>query len=359
MKMIPLINLKIQYDSIKSEIDEAMQKVIDDSSFIMGKDVEQFEKEFANFCNAKHVVGTSSGTTALHLAAEAINIKQGDEIITVPNTFIATIEPFLKMGAKIKFVDVDEYYNIDVNKIKEKITDKTKVIIPVHLYGQSADMQPIKEIAEKYNLKIIEDCCQAHGAEYNNRKVPITDIGVFSFNPSKSLGAFGDAGIIIFKDKELAEKIKKLSNHGRKKKYEHDEVGYNFRLDALQAAILRVKLKYLDDWNNKRIKNAKLYNELLENVNVILPKKNDNVKHIYHLYVIRTKNRDKLQKYLKDNGIATGIHYPVPLHQQPFYKKKERYPITEQYSKEILSLPIFPELTEEQITYVCNKIKEI
>ena len=356
--MIPLVDLKAQYNSIKDEIDGAIQNVIDASSFIMGEDVEKFEKEFADFCNAKYAVGTSNGTTALHLAAEAIGIKLGDEIITSPNTFIATVEPFLKMGAKIKFADIDEYYTIDANKIEEKITEKTKAIIPVHLYGQPADMQPIKEIAEKHNLKIIEDCAQAHNSEYNNKKIPVTDIGCFSFFPGKNLGAFGDAGAIIFNDKELAERIRNLSNHGRKNKYEHNEPGYNFRLDSMQAAILRVKLKYLGKWTDMRINNAKLYNEFLENENIILPKRRESCKHVFHLYVIRVKDREKLQKYLTDNGIATGIHYPVPLHLQPFYNKKESHLLTEKYSREILSLPMFPEFKEEQIKFVCDKIKE-
>ncbi len=359
---IPFVDLKAQYSSIKEEIDPVIKEILDNTNFIMGQPVEQFEKEFASYCNAKNCIGLSSGTSSLLVALKAAGIQQGDEVITTPHTFIATTEAITELNAKVKFVDIDkETYTINPELIEKAITEKTKAIIPVHLYGQSADMDPIINIAEKHNLTIIEDCAQAHGAEYKGKKVPVSSIGCFSFYPGKNLGAYGDAGAIITNDNEIAEKAAIIRDHGRKKgdKYIHTITGSNYRLDALQAAILRVKLKHLDEWTERRRNNAKTYNDLLKDI-VTIPKEAEYAKHVYHLYVIRVKERDRLKTFLKEKGISTGIHYPTPLHLQPALKslkyKEGDFPITETTSKEILSLPMFPELTQEQIEHITQMI---
>ena len=363
--MIPLVDLKAQYNSIKTEIDNAIQGVLDSTSFIMGEELKRFEEEFTLFCNTKYAIGVANGSDALILALRACGINKGDEVITVPNTFIATTEAITHVGGKIIFVDINpKTYTIDVSKIEEKISNKTRAIIPVHLYGQPADMDPILKIAKKYDLKLIEDAAQAHGAEYKGEKVgSIGDIGCFSFYPGKNLGAYGDAGMVVTNNKEIAEKIKLLRNHGRiTKKYEHEIEGYSSRLDNLQAAILRVKLRHLNKWNNMRRENAKKYNELLSNIDgIITPYEADYAKHVYHLYVIRTENQDKLREELKSEGIATGIHYPIPLHLQPAYNylgyKRGDFPVTEKASQEILSLPMYAELGDEQIEEIVELIK--
>ncbi|MBA7530924.1 dTDP-3-amino-3,4,6-trideoxy-alpha-D-glucose transaminase [subsurface metagenome] len=363
--MIPLVDLKAQYNSIKTEIDNAIQRVLDNTSFIMGDELKKFEEEFALFCNTKYAIGVANGSDALILALRACGIGKGDEVITVPHTFIATTEAISNVGGKIIFVDIDsKTYTVDVSKIEEKIGNKTKAIIPVHLYGQSADMNPILKIAKKYDLKIIEDAAQAHGAEYQGKKVgSIGDVACFSFYPGKNLGAYGDAGMITTNNEEIANKLKMLRNHGRlTAKYEHQIEGYSSRLDNLQAAILRVKLKYLNKWNSIRRKNARKYNELLNNIEgVITPHEADYANHVYHLYVIRTENRDKLIEELKLKGVATGIHYPTPLHLQPAYSylgyKEGDFPITEKASQEILSLPMYAELNDRQIDEIVKLIK--
>lgn len=362
-KNIDLIDLKKQYLAIKNEIDKAIQKVVENTSFILGKEVSDFEKNFSNYCNTKYCIGVSSGTDALYLSMKALGIGPGDEVITTANTFIGTVLAISHCGAKPILVDCSESdYNIDVNKIESSITEKTKAILPVHLYGQPADMDSILELAEKYNLDIIEDACQAHGAEYRKKRVGgIGRIGCFSFYPTKNLGSYGDGGAITTNDPDLAEKIKLLRNSGQKIKYNSIIKGYNCRLDSLQAAILNVKLKYLDKWNEQRRKNAKLYNELLEkDNNTITPYERNEVKHVYHLYVIRTKMRDKLMENLKLKGISTRVYYPIPIHLQQAYKdlgySKGSFPVTEEYSNSVLALPIFPELKKEEIKYIANII---
>ncbi len=363
--MIPFVDLKAQYDSIKDEIDEAIQNVLNNTSFIMGEELKKFEEEFAQFCDVKYATGVANGSDALILALRACGIGKRDEVITVPHTFIATTEAITHVGGKIVFVDIDhKTYTIDVSKIEEKISNKTRAIIPVHLYGQPVDMGPIIELAKKYRLKIIEDAAQAHGAEYKGKKIgSIGDMGCFSFYPGKNLGAYGDAGIVVTNNEEIAEKIKLLRNHGRiNKKYEHDIEGVSSRLDNLQAAILRVKLRHLNKWNNVRRSNAKKYSKLLSDIyGIIPPYEADYAKHVYHLYVIRTEERDKLRENLKSNGIATGIHYPIPLHLQPAYKylghRYGNFPITEECSQKILSLPMYAELSENQIMEICYGVK--
>jgi len=295
------------------------------------------------------------------LAVKALGIGRGDEVVTVSHTFISTVDAVARNGAKPVFVDIDpETYTIDVNQVEKKITEKTKAIIPVHLYGHPADMDPIMEIAEKYGLYVIEDACQAHGAEYKGRKVgSIGHVGCFSFYPVKNLGAYGDAGMVVTNDKELATKLKMLRNYGSPKKYYHDLVGVNSRLDEIQAAVLRVKLKYLDKWNERRRKIAKLYNELLEDTEIITPIEKEWVKHVYHLYVIRHRERDELQRHLLKNEIKTQIHYPVPVHLQKAYLGiRVRLPVTERISQEILSLPMFPYLTDTEIEKIVMVIKK-
>ena len=361
---VPLVDLKRQYLAIKKEIDGAIQEVIDKSAFIMGENVQAFENEFAEFCGVKHGVGTSSGTTALHLALIVCGVKQGDEVITVPYTFIATAEAISHTGAKVVFIDIeDRSYTMDPEKIEQAITEKTKVIIPVHLFGQPADMDKIIGIAKKHNLIVIEDACQAHGAEYKGRKVgSLGDIGCFSFYPGKNLGAYGDAGMVVTDNGELAEKIRLLRNHGRGEKYYHQIEGYNYRLDAIQAAILRVKLRHLEEWTEKRRRNAKVYNDLLEGSGVRTPLEREYAKHVYHLYVVRTENRGKLYSRLKGNGISAAIHYPLPLHLQEAYKylgwRKGDFPVSEACSERLLSLPMFPELTEYEIKKIVEIIEK-
>ena len=364
-KTIPLVSLKKQYLTIKKEIDGMIQNVLNNGQFILGKNVKNFERKFADYCGSKYAIGVNSGTNALFLSLLACGIKKGDEVITVPNSFISTVLAISYTEARPVFVDIDpNTYNIDVLKIEKKITNKTKVIIPVHLYGQPADMDPIIKIAKKYNLKIIEDACQAHGAEYKNKKVgTIGDIGCFSFYPTKNLGCYGDGGIITTNNKKIAKKILLLRNYGQRKKYHHDIIGHNARLSELQAAILRIKLKYLDMWNAKRREHAKQYNKLLSDIHSIkMPTEINSSKSVYHLYVIRTKKRNKLQQFLFKKGIITEIHYPIPIHLQKAYcdlgYAKDDFPRTEICAKEIISLPMYPELTNKEINYVCNTIKK-
>lgn len=361
---IPLVDLKAQYLSIKEEIDEAIQRVLNKCNFIMGDEVKIFEEELASFCSAKYAVGVSSGTDALLLALKAINIQPGDEVITVPNTFIATTEAITMAGGKIKFVDIDEEtFNIDTNKIESAITNKTRAILPVHLYGQPANMDPIIDLAKKYNLKVIEDAAQAHGAEYNNKRVgALGDIGIFSFYPGKNLGAYGDAGAVVTNDPDISHKIAMLRNHGRTKKYEHEYEGYNCRLDTLQAAILRVKLKYINSWNEARRNHAYSYRKLLQNTDIILPTEQKVSNHIYHIFAVRTADRDNLLNKLKNEGIGAGIHYPIPLHLQPAYRylgyKSGDFPTTEKCAREIISLPMYPELDEVKIKKVAEAVSK-
>lgn len=362
---IPLVDLKRQYDSIKKEIDGKIREVLENGEFILGRNVKAFEREFARYCGVKYGVGVASGTDALTLSLKALDISKGDEVITVPNTFIATVDAISHNGAAPIFVDIElENYTMKVSDIKQKITEKTKAILPVHIYGHPVNMKPLLEIAEKNNLYVVEDACQAHGAEYTGKKIgSLGDCTCFSFYPSKNLGAYGDAGMILTNNEEIAERITALRDYGRKEKYKHNVIGYNSRLDEVQAAILRVKLKYLDRWVEERRKNAKKYNELLSEVpGVTLPIEEFYAKHAYYLYVIRVRHRDKMQRWLNSKGISTLIHYPIPIHLQNAYRhlglRKGSFPVTEKYSKEILSLPMFPELTENEILYVCQSTKE-
>lgn len=363
---IPLIDLNAQYQEIKSQIRLEIDDTLKRGDFILGEKVNLFEERFARYCNVKYAAGVASGTDALFLSLLSLGIGASDEVIAPVFTYIATASAVSYTGAKPVFVDIDEEtYNIDVKRIEKAITKRTKAIIPVHLYGQPADMQPILRIARKYNLKVIEDTAQAHGAVYKNLKVgSIGDIGCFSFYPSKNLGGFGDGGLITTDSRKIYDLLLKLRNCGRKTKYIHVIKGYNSRLDTIQAAILNVKLKYLDIWNNMRRKNAKIYSRLLEDVKgIILPVEKSNAKHVYHIYAVRVKNRNSVVNGLKTKGISTLVHYPLPLHLQPAYAdlgyKRGDFPIAEKVSKEIISLPMYPHLKKPQIEYVAKALKEL
>lgn len=363
---IPFVDLKAQYDSIKPEIDAAIADVISKTAFIGGSYVKSFEAAFADFCGAKHCIGVGNGTDALYISLRTLGIGAGDEVITVANSFIATAEAITQTGARVVFVDIDRRtYNIDVNGIEPKITEKTKAIVPVHLYGQPADMDPILDLAKKYNLKVVEDAAQAHGAEYKGRRNgTIGDMACFSFYPGKNLGAYGDAGAIVTSNDDLAVKARMIANHGRIDKYDHEIEGVNSRLDGLQAAILEVKLRHLPEWTERRRRNAQRYSKLLADTKLVTPSEMDQVKAVYHLYVVRVPNagREKLQGALKASGISTGVHYPIALPYLNAYRylghTKADFPAALKASQEIVSLPMFPELTEEQITHVARTIKD-
>lgn len=363
MKSIPFVDLKAQYKSIKTEVNAAIKRVLESTNYILGKEVEQFEKEFAKFCDTKFAIGVSSGLNALELGMKALGIGPNDEVITPVNSFIASSSAISFTGAKPVLVDCDENtFNIDVQKIEGKISKKTKAIMPVHLYGRSAEMDQILEIAKKYNLIVIEDACQAHGASFKNNRVgSFGAIAAFSFYPGKNLGAYGDGGVITTSDRKTALKLKQMRNYGQTQKYHHDYLAWNSRLDAIQAAVLAIKLKYIHKWNKARRKNALIYNRLLQNLSIITPEIPTDSYHVFHLYVIRYKKRDNLAKYLNSKGISTGFHYPIPIHLQKAYSqlgyKKGDFPISEKLASEILSLPMYPELKESEIEYVVKEIK--
>jgi dTDP-4-amino-4,6-dideoxygalactose transaminase len=362
-KQVPFVDLKAQYPAIADEVNEAISNVLQNTAFILGSEVKLLEKEFAHYCEAEYAVGVDSGTAALEMALRAYDIGPGDEVITAANTFIATALAISYTGATPILVDIDpQTYTIDVGEIEKSITDRTKAIIPVHLYGQPADMDPILEIARLHDLLVIEDACQAHGAKYKGKRVgSFGHAAAFSFYPAKNLGAYGDGGIVVTHDEQVAETVKMLRNVGQSKKYHHDIKGYNHRLDNLQAAILRVKLNYLDTWNAARRQHAEHYNQLLNGSDCVVPVVRESSVAVWHLYVIRTKARDTFRTYLQDQGIATGIHYPIPIHLTNAYQdlgyKKGDFPITEQYADEIVSLPMYPELTPDMIEFVSETIK--
>ncbi len=360
--MIPFVDLKRNHEQIKDKIGEAINRVIfNNSNFILGREGELFEKEFSEFCGNDYGIGVNSGTDALELSLIASGIKHGDEVITPVNTAIPTAMAITNVGGTPVFCDIGEDFLIDSDSLEKRITKKTKAIIPVHLYGLACDMQKINNLAKKHDLSVIEDCCQAHGAEYYGKKVPVGDIGCFSFYPSKNLGALGDGGMIVTSNKEISDKLKLLRYYGQKDKYNAIILGRNSRLDEIQAAVLRVKLQNLDKENAKRRENALIYNSELKNI-LKIPEIPEGRTPIYHLYVIRTENRDGLMKHLKEKDIGHLIHYPIPLHLQEAFSyrgyKKGDFSNAERIAGEILSLPMFPELKEDEIKYISHTIKK-
>ena len=362
MSVIPFVDLKAQYKSIAGEVDAAMHAVVERGDFILGKDVELFEQEFAAYCGAGYAVGLDTGISALELALRALGIGPGDEVITVSHTFIATVSAISFTGATPVFVDIrPDTYTIDTSQIEAAVTTRTRAILPVHLYGQPADMDEILAIARKHHLAVVEDACQAHGARYKDRPVgALGDAGCFSFYPGKNLGAYGDGGALVTNDRTLADRLRMLRNYGQRQKYHHEFLAYNRRLDTLQAAVLRVKLPYLERWNEARRRAAHAYDERLAGVrDVEVPQAAANRSHVYHLYVIEHPHRDALLQELHARNVQAGLHYPIPVHLQPCYAGLETrfaLPVTEAAAERVLSLPMFPELNAEQIDRVCTTV---
>jgi len=361
---VPFADLRSLHVPMRAELSEVFQRVLDSNSFILGPEVQRFEEAFARYIGAGHCIAVSNGTVALQMALLALDIGPGDEVITAANTFIATAEAISAVGARPVFVDVDpQYYNMDPEVVAKAITPKTKALIPVHLYGQTADMDPLLALAEKHGLAVVEDACQAHGAEYKGRKAGTMGVlSCFSFYPGKNLGALGEGGAVLCNDAKLAQRLRMLRDHGSLKKYEHSFPGYNFRMEGLQGGFLAVKLPHLDEGNDCRRAAAATYGRLLAESSVVTPAVLPGAKHIYHLYVIQADDRDALKQQLADQGIETGLHYPVPLHLQQAYAelgyKAGDFPVAESLARRILSLPMFPTITREQIEYVCSAVME-
>lgn len=361
-KMIEFAGLQQQYNEVAEHIEQAVKRVLKGGWFILGQELEKFEQEFSRYIGTKFAIGVNSGSDALLLAVQALGIGDGDEVLTVSHTFISTVDSIVRNSATPVFVDINpNTYCIDTSQIEKKITKKTRAIIPVHLYGNPADMSAIIEIAKKYNLHVIEDASQAHGAKYNGKRVgSIGDVGCFSFYPAKNLGAYGDGGMVVTDNAELAEKIRELRNYGQPQKNVHDFIGINSRLDEIQAAVLSVKLRYLDKWNETRRENAGRYNELLSELPIVTPIEKESSEHVYHLYVIRCGNRDNLRQHLLQHNIHTQIHYPIPVHKQKAYFDlgfDVRLAVTEGICDEILSLPMHPWLIEADIKTVADAVK--
>jgi dTDP-4-amino-4,6-dideoxygalactose transaminase len=361
---VPFVDLTAQYRAIGAEINEATSRVIREADFILGRDVHLFEEEFAAFCGTQYAVGVDSGTSALELALRAYEIGPGDEVITAANSFIASALAISHAGATPVLVDVDpDTYTLDVSAIGKAITSRTRAIIPVHLYGHPADMDPIRQEAEQRGLVVIEDACQAHGARYKGKRAGcLGHAAAFSFYPGKNLGACGDGGTLVTNDRGVAKRVEMLRNYGQEEKYHHLIQGYNRRLDTLQAAVLRVKLRYLEEWNTARRQHAQLYRRLLEGYGAMLPQEAEYAKSVWHIYVIRVHQRDAFREYLAGRGISTGIHYPIPIHLQPAYRdlgyKKGDFPVTEEYAQRMASLPMYAELTPDQIDFVAEAIRD-
>lgn len=362
---IAFVDLKAQYKSIQKEIDTVIKEVLEGAAFIKGPYVQRFEEGFSKTMGVEHVVSCANGTDAIYITLKALGIGSGDEVITVANSWISTSETISQTGAKPVFADIHpDYYTIDISQIEELITPRTKAVIPVHLYGQTVEMDPLLELCRSRNLYLVEDCAQAHLADCRGRKAGTMGIaGTFSFFPGKNLGAYGDAGAIISHDGDFAKKARMFANHGSLTKHKHEIEGINSRMDGMQAGILTVKLAYLEEWTNKRRQVASWYDSGLSAVDeIVIPPVRSFSHHVYHLYVIRTSRRDLLMDYLKKEGISTGIHYPVPLPLLPAYEylghKSEDFPIASSYQSQILSLPIYPEMTEEKVAFVCDRIRE-
>jgi dTDP-4-amino-4,6-dideoxygalactose transaminase len=363
--LIPFVDLKAQYASIKHEIDPAIQRVLESSQFTLGSEVAAFEEEFAAYCHSRFAIGVNTGTSALHLALLAAEIGPGDEVITVPFTFVATVAAIYYSGAKTVFVDIEpRSFTMDPSGIERAITPRTKAIIPVHLYGQTADMAPILALAEKHKLLVIEDACQAHGAEYNARRAgSLGAMGCFSFYPGKNLGAYGEGGMVVTDNAEYARTLRMLRDWGAEKRYQHVLKGYNYRMEGIQGAVLRVKLRHLEKWTEARRAAAACYDKLLAKASVPTPVQMSYARHVYHIYAIRTSSRESWQESLQGKGIHTGIHYPTPVHLLPAYTdlgyRAGDFPHSERAAKEVLSLPLFPELTATQCEEVADAINNL
>jgi dTDP-4-amino-4,6-dideoxygalactose transaminase len=360
---IPFVDLRVQYESIREEVNAAVSATFERGDFILGEAVARFERDVARYCGVRHGLGVSSGTDAIRLALVACGIGPGDEVITAANTYIATVEAILDVNATPVLVDVSpRTYNIDVDAVTAAVTARTRAIVPVHLYGQPADMDPILDLARDRGLKVIEDACQAHGARYKGKRAgSIGDLGCFSFYPAKNLGAYGDGGMVTTNNDEYASRIAMVRNHGQREKYHHLTRGWNSRLDTIQAAVLNVKLPHLDEWNASRRRAASVYRRCLEQIGIAAPVEDRDVEHVYHLYVVTVDRRDDLQRHLAQQGIETGIHYPIPIHHQGVYKALGRagqYPVVEQLAGRILSLPFFAELSEDQVKRVVDAIAQ-
>lgn len=360
---VPLLDLKVQYASIKEELRAAVDEVMESCRFILGPYVQKFEEEIAAYTGTKYAVGVASGTDALLLSLRACEVGPGDEVITTPYSFFATAGVISRLGAIPVFVDIDpRTYNIDSDLIAGKITPRTKVIMPVHLFGQCAEMDPISALAEKHGLRVVEDAAQAIGAEHRGRRAgSMSQLGCFSFFPSKNLGGLGDGGMVVTDDPDLAELVRILRVHGSKPKYFHSIVGYNSRLDGLQAAALRVKLTYLDQWTEKRREHARIYDQLLKDLSVVTPHAEEYNRHIYNQYIIRVENRDGLRRHLTERNVGTALYYPLPLHLQECYRDlgfhEGDFPESERAAKETISIPVFPEMTHQQQEYVVEQIR--
>jgi dTDP-4-amino-4,6-dideoxygalactose transaminase len=360
---IPLVDLKTQYQGIKEEVLAEISLALDGMQLFLGKNVQNIETQFAAYCGTKYAIGVGSGTDALHIGIRACGIGPGDEVITVSNTFIATVEAILLAGAVPVLVDIDPVtQNMDPSKLKKAITSRTRAILPVHLFGQTADMEPILAIAREHKLKVIEDACQAHGAEYKGKRAgSLGDVGCFSFYFTKNLGAYGESGIITTSDPEIAKKCRMIRDHGQAAKYYHDIMGLNGRLDEIQAAVLNVKFPHLNGWIEQRRCLARVYDAKLPS-SIIKPTEMPWAKHVYYVYVIRSSKRDDLKAWLDGKGVSAGIHYPVPIHQQKAWFNaggaKISLPVTEKITGEILSLPMYPELKPEEINYICDSVRE-
>jgi dTDP-4-amino-4,6-dideoxygalactose transaminase len=361
---VPFVDLGAQYRNISTEITEAISKVLRESDFILGREVSLFEEEFASFCQAKWAIGVDSGTSALELALRAYEIGPGDEVITAANSFIASALAISHAGAKPVLADVAaDTFTMDVAAVEKAITPRTKAIIPVHLYGQPADMDPILQLAQRHRLVVIEDACQAHGARYKGKRTgSLGHAAAFSFYPGKNLGAYGDGGAVVTSDSAVAKRLEMLRNYGQREKYQHMFRGFNRRLDTLQAAVLRIKLKHLDEWNEARRQHAKSYSRQLAQTGIVVPRASAASESVWHLYVIRIDQREALKEHLATRGISVGIHYPIPIHLQPAYRdlgyQQGDFPITEAYARQILSLPMYAELNPEIICRVAETISE-
>jgi dTDP-4-amino-4,6-dideoxygalactose transaminase len=359
---IPLLDLKAQYHSLKAEIDAAISRVLESSQFVLGDEVAEFEKDFGAYCATTECIAVNSGTSALHLALLAAGIGPGDEVITVPFTFIASVAAIGYTGARAVLVDIDpRTFTLDPDAIEAAVTPRTKAILPVHLYGQTADMDPIMEIARKHRLAVIEDAAQAHGAQYKGRPAgSIGDIGCFSFYPTKNLGAYGEGGAVTTNNPEYAAKIRSLRDWGQARKYHHVERAFNYRMEGFQGAILRVKLRHLQEWTEARRAHARDYDRLLTGSGLKTPEQMPWARHVYHVYTVRCDNRDALQARLQREGIQTGVHYPIPAHLQPAFSDLGygvgSFPLTEDASRQVLSLPIYPELSSDSVAEVCRAV---